>query len=99
MNDWGTDLAPMVAYLPTSNQKRENLQWAVRSDGKKGYLFCSNYLYKHDREDYKKVQFTVKLKEETIRMPRQKTTIKGGTYFFWPFNLELGGIQLKYATA
>ena len=99
MNDWGTDLAPMVAYLPTSNQKRENLQWVVRSDGKKGYLFCSNYLYKHDREDYKKVQFTVKLKEETIRMPRQKTTVKGGTYFFWPFNLELGGIQLKYATA
>lgn len=37
MNDFGPSLAPAVAYLPTSNQKRENLQWAVRTDGKSGY--------------------------------------------------------------
>lgn len=44
MNDFGTSLAPAIAYLPTSNQNRENLQWAVRSNGNAGYLFCSNYL-------------------------------------------------------
>ncbi len=99
MNDFGTELAPAVAYIPTSNQDRENLQWAVRSDGKKGYLFCSNYLYKHERGDYKDVQFKVKLKDEMFRMPRQKTTVCGGTYFFWPFNQDMGGIRLKYATA
>lgn len=98
MNDLGTDLAPAVAYLPTSNQNRENLQWAVRSDGTKGYLFCSNYLYKHERKDFKNVQFTVKLKDETFRMPRKKTTVKGGTYFLWPFNQKMGEVLLKYAT-
>ena len=98
MNDFGTALAPAVAYLPTSNQDRENLQWAVRSDGTKGYLFCSNYLYKHERNDFKNVQFTVKLKDETFRMPRKKTTVKGGTYFFWPFNQNLDDVLLKYAT-
>ena len=99
MNDFGTALAPAVAYLPTSNQDRNNLQWAVRLNGSTGYLFCSNYLYKHSRKDYKNVQFSVKLKDETIRIPRKKVTIKDGTYFLWPFNQEMSNVLLKYATA
>lgn len=98
MNDFGTVLAPAVAYLPTSNQDRNNLQWAVRLNGTTGYLFCSNYLYKHSRKDYKNVQFSVKLKDETIRIPRKKVTIKDGTYFLWPFNQQLSNVLLKYAT-
>ena len=98
MNDFGTALAPAVAYLPTSNQDRDNLQWAVRLNENSGYLFCSNYLYKHSRKDYKNVQFTVKLKDETIRMPRKKVTIKNGTYFLWPFNQTFNEVLLKYAT-
>lgn len=98
MNDFGTALAPAVAYLPTSNQDRDNLQWAVRLNGTAGYLFCSNYLYKHNRKDYKNVQFSVKLKDETVRIPRKKVTIKDGTYFLWPFNQQLSNVLLKYAT-
>lgn len=98
MNDFGTALAPAVAYLPTSNQDRNNLQWAVRLNESAGYLFCSNYLYKHTRKDYKNVQFTVKLKNETLRIPRKKVTVKGGTYFLWPFNQSLSGVLLKYST-
>ena len=98
MNDFGTALAPAVAYLPTCNQDRKNLQWAVRSDGQTGYLFCSNYLYKHSKNDFKNVQFSVKLKDETIRMPRKKVTVKDGTYFLWPFNQSMSDVLLKYAT-
>ena len=98
MNDFGTALAPAVAYLPTTNQDRNNLQWAVRLNGNTGYLFCSNYLYKHSRKDYKNVQFSIKLKDETIRIPRQKVTVKNGTYFLWPFNQELSNVLLKYST-
>lgn len=98
MNDFGTSLAPAVSYLPTSNQDRNNLQWAVRLNGNSGYLFCSNYLYKHSRKEYKNVQFSVKLKDETILMPRRKVTVKDATYFLWPFNLELGNVLLKYST-
>ena len=98
MNDFGTALAPAVAYLPTTNQNRDNLQWAVRLNGNTGYLFCSNYLYKHSRKDYKNVQFSIKLKDETIRIPRQKVTVKNGTYFLWPFNQELSNVLLKYST-
>ena len=98
MNDFGTALAPAVAYLPTTNQDRDNLQWAVRLNGNTGYLFCSNYLYKHSRKDYKNVQFSIKLKDKTIRIPRQKVTVKNGTYFLWPFNQELSNVLLKYST-
>lgn len=98
MNDFGTALAPAVAYLPTSNQDRNNLQWAVRLNETTGYLFCSNYLYKHSRKDYKNVQFSIKLKNETIRIPRQKVTVKNGTYFLWPFNQQLSNVLLKYST-
>lgn len=98
MNDFGTELAPAVAYLPTTNQNRNNLQWAVRYDGEKGYLFCSNYLYKHERQDFEKVQFNLKLKDEVIKMPKKKVKVKGGTYFLWPFNQSLDGVLLKYST-
>ncbi len=98
MNDFGTALAPAVAYLPTSNQDRDNLQWAVRLNESTGYLFCSNYLYKHTRKDYKNVQFSIKLKDETIRIPRKKVTVKGRTYFLWPFNQQFSEVLLKYST-
>lgn len=98
MNDFGTALAPAAAYLPTSNQNRNNLQWAVRLHGHSGYLFCSNYLYRHSKKDYKNVQFKIKLKDETLRIPSKKITVKDGTYFLWPFNQNMGGVQLKYAT-
>ena len=98
MNDFGPSLAPAVAYLPTSNQKRENLQWAVRTDGKSGYLFCSNILYRRHRQDFKNVRFTVKLKDETLRIPRQRITVSDKAYFLWPFNQSLGKTLLKYAT-
>ena len=98
MNDFGTALAPAAAYLPTSNQNRNNLQWAVRLHNNSGYLFCSNYLYRNSKKDYKNVQFKVKLKDETLRIPNHKITVKDGTYFLWPFNQNMGGVQLKYAT-
>lgn len=98
MNDFGTALAPAVAYLPVSNKNTENLQWAVRETNNTGYLFCSNYLYKNDRKDYKNVQFNIKTKQETLKIPRKSTVVKNGSYFLWPFNQELSGILLKYST-
>lgn len=98
MNDFGTALAPAVAYLPNSNNNRDNLQWAIRSKDDAGYLFCSNILYRHERQDFKHVQFNVKLKNETLRIPSKKVTVKGGTYFLWPFNQSMGEVLLKYAT-
>lgn len=99
MNDFGEKLVTMKSYLPVSNKDRSNLQWAVRTDGNSGYLFCSNYLYKHSRPDYKGVQFKIRLKDEEVKLPTESTTIENGSYFFWPFNIEMNGALLDYATA
>lgn len=99
MNDFGTSLAPAVAYLPTSNQKRENLQWAVRLHKDAGYLFCSNYLYRKSRKTFRDVRFQIELENETIRLPRKKVDIRDGAYFLWPFNQRMDEVLLKYATA
>ena len=98
MNDFGTQLAPAVAYLPTSNKVTANLQWAVRLHQNDGFLFCSNYLYKHSRKEYKNVQFSLNLKGEKLSIPRKPVTINNGAYFAWPFNQTIENILLKYST-
>lgn len=99
MNDFGSLLAPAVAYLPASCEKRENLQWAVRYNKQSGvgFLFCSNLLNRHTRPDFPGTEFVVQLSGETLRFP--KVGIKDGTCFAWPFNLPVGSAMLKYATA
>jgi hypothetical protein len=99
MNDFGSRLAPMLAYLPLSNKNKDNLQWSVRSDGESGYLFVSNYLYRYDRPQYDQVQFKLKLHQEELTFPRKPVSIVDKSYFLWPFNLDLKGVNLKYATA
>ena len=99
MNDFGGELAPKGAMLPVSNHNHDNLQWAVRSDGKSGYVFCSNIYHRHDRPDFRGVQFTLNLDNETIKIPSRKVTVKNRSYFFWPFNMNMNGVTLTYATA
>lgn len=99
MNDFGSELVSKRAFLPLANRDRKNLQWAVRTDGKSGYVFCSNILHKHSRKEYRNVQFNLELDGEKVCLPRKKTTIKDRSYFFWPFNMDLKGIVLNYATA
>ncbi|MFU1855704.1 beta-galactosidase [Sphingobacterium sp. NGMCC 1.201703] len=98
INDFGTQLAPMLAYLPLSNKNKDNLQWAVRSDGKSGFLFVSNYLYRYDRPTYEKVQFKLQLRDEELAFPRKPVDIVNKSYFLWPFNLDMAGVNLKYGT-
>lgn len=99
MNDFGSTLAPAVAFLPTSNKDTSNLQWAVRLNKNDGFLFCSNYLYRHPRRTYKNVQFKIDLSNEKLTIPRKPVTINDGTYFCWPFNQTLSDVQLNYTTS
>lgn len=98
MNDFGSELATQVAYLPTSNNNTENLQWTVRAHNQKGFLFCSNYLYKRNRKNFDNVQFQIKLNNETIKIPRNPVSIIDGAYFHWALNLIVDEVKLKYST-
>jgi hypothetical protein len=103
LNDFGSDLAPlpsvMPAVRPASMDDRTTLRWAARSDGKRGYVFINNYQHIESLPDRDGVQFELRLKDETLAVPSRPIRIPKDAYMIWPFNMNLGGALLKYATA
>jgi beta-galactosidase len=102
LSDWGGELAVMPATAPAGQQRKndtEKVRWAVRSDGKSGFLFVSNYQRLLPMPAKPGVQFEIKLANSSVRVPAAPFTIAADTYFCWPFNMDLGGARLAYATA
>lgn len=103
LNDFGSRLAPMPMVLPecipTGLDDRQTLRWAVRTDGQSGFLFINNYQRVEGLPEHPGVQFELNLKEETLKLPSHPVSIPSGGYSVWPFNLEIGGFRLRYATA
>ncbi|RYD74014.1 MAG: glycosyl hydrolase family 35, partial [Sphingobacteriales bacterium] len=101
LKDFGELLAPMALTLPVGNDKIKpedlnTLRYSVRSNGKSGFLFVNNF--QDDANPTDKIGFTISIKtaSETINFP---IGIKSGENAIYPFNLDLNGVNLKYATA
>jgi hypothetical protein len=102
LNDWGEKLATMPAKVPNAEQKKndaETVRWAVRTNGKSGFLFVSNYQRLLAMPEKSSVQFQVRLAGGVVTMPDQPFAIPADSYFAWPINLDLGSVTLQYATA
>ncbi|MCI1681304.1 MAG: beta-galactosidase [Bacteroides sp.] len=97
VDDFGPVLAPMSPVI--GKAKEGELQTAVRSDGKSGFLFGIHYARYQVRSVSRNNRFLVRLKAETIEFPEKSVDIADSTIFIWPFNLEMKGAVLKYATA
>ncbi len=78
---------------------RGSLNWAVRSDGASGYIFVSHYQRLSPQPDRENVQFQVKLADGDVTVPSEPVTIPYNSRFFWPLNLDLGGVKLICASA
>ncbi len=98
---FGEKLAPMETVLPEGASKidpndAETLRFAVRSDGRSGFLFVNNY-QDHSRmkaKEHEKV--SISLADETMDFD---ISIAAEENAILPFNLELDGILLKQANA
>ena len=103
LHDFGGPLAQMPLTLPdvrpTNKTDFATLRWAVRSDGDSGYVFVNNYQRLQPMSAKKDVQFKLNLPGGELVFPSQPVTIPADQFFFWPFNLDLGGAKLIYATA
>jgi hypothetical protein len=103
LNDFGSLLAPMEAVLPErqpgSLDDRRTLRWAVRSDGYRGFVFINNYQRVEPLPEQEEVQLALKLKDGKLEIPTAPVRIADGAYMIWPFNLDMNGILLQYATA
>ena len=103
LHDFGGALAPMPLTLPdqvpTKMTDLATLRWSVRSDGHSGYVFVNNYQRAQPMPPKPGVQFDLKLPGGDLVFPQAPVTIPADDFFFWPFNLDLGGAKLIYATA
>ena len=99
--NFGDILAPMEVFLPLTNKdikpdNRETLRFAVRSNGREGFLFVNNFQDHDERIDQIVEGIDIQLNDETIHFPA--FTLKKGVSAIFPFNLNIGKSLLKYAT-
>ena len=103
LHDFGAPLAQMPATLPDLRPVDKNdfttLRWAARSDGNSGYVFVNNYQRLQPLPAKTNVQFKLNLPGGEFIFPAKPVTIPADGFFIWPFNLDLGGVKLIYATA
>jgi len=96
LNEFGDRLAPMEPAFP---QQKEDLQYAVRTENNSAFLFGINYCRHNTTMEKKNVQFSIKLKNETLTFPSKPIVLKDSAFFIWPLNFKMGTTLLKYATA
>jgi hypothetical protein len=109
LNDFGADLAPMTVHAPGA-QPRNSADLsvprvAVRSRDDAGFIFVNNYVRGTQMPVRRDAQFEIRLPGNnakpgvTLAVPRHPIDLPSGAYFIWPFNLRIGGVMLRYATA
>jgi len=103
LHDFGAGLAQMPVSLPdaapTDKSDLDTLRWAARSDGNSGYIFVNNYQRLQPMLAKRDVQFKLSLSGGEFVFPEKPVWIPADEFFFWPFNLDLSGVKLVYATA
>jgi beta-galactosidase len=104
LNDFGDILAPMQPHapsvLPTRPADLSVPRVAARTSGDSGFLFVSNHVRGSHMPARKSFQVTIKLRNnESITLPEHPVVLDPDAYFAWPFNLDLSGLHLRYATA
>ncbi|GAA0137672.1 hypothetical protein YSY43_45130 [Paenibacillus sp. YSY-4.3] len=102
---FGDRLAPTSTVLPEgaiglAPDNTEILRYALRTDGNSGFVFVNNYQDHVEMKEHRSVQFDIQLREGSIRLPLNNTlTIRKNASFILPFQFDLSGLLLRYATA
>jgi hypothetical protein len=103
LQDFGAQLAPARVIEPTPRPAgpadTSVLRASARMDGKRGFLFVNNYIREQELPSRPGTQFEVRVAGNTLLVPAKPITIPANSYFFWPVNLDLDGVTLRYATA
>jgi beta-galactosidase len=104
VNDFAAQLAPMSTFLPSSAamikpENRSDLRFAIRSNGRSGFVFLNNFQDHIDMDDHKGINITVKATGGNVRIPsRGGFDLKSSENVILPFNLDINGAMLRYAT-
>lgn len=100
--DFSTELGTMFpVYQPKYIEPKntEDLRYMVRTDGKSGFLFINNFQDKLTLPERKDVKITLNTKQGDMVIPKTRgMTIKSDEMLILPFEMDLNGVNLKYAT-
>jgi hypothetical protein len=78
----------------------DTLRYAVRSHEGSGFLFLNNFQDHVDNHDLQDMNVSIELSGETITIPAVgELTMGSESFAILPYNFDLAGITLKYATA
>ena len=104
LNDFGPLLAPMQPHapnvLPAGPRDLTVPRVAARTLGSSGFLFVNNHVRDYPMPARSNFQVTIKLPgDKSLTIPSKPVTLPADAYFVWPFNLDLSGLHLRYATA
>ncbi|GLW31618.1 galactose-1-phosphate uridylyltransferase [Actinoplanes regularis] len=100
---FGAKLAEMPSSLPDVRpngvEDGRTLRWALRSDGRSGFLFIAWHQPHFPLDTYRGARFKVVLDDGELEFPSRPVDIPAGTLARWPVNLTTGGVRLPWATA
>ncbi|MFD3260053.1 beta-galactosidase [Paenibacillus lentus] len=102
---FGDRLAPMSTVLPEgaaelAPENTEKLRYAVRTNGKSGFVFVNNYQDHVEMKEHRDVQFSIHLPLGNFLLPQNNSlTVRRNASFMLPFQFDLSGLLLRYATA
>ncbi|HEX9934239.1 MAG TPA: beta-galactosidase [bacterium] len=105
MRDFGNLLAPMDVVLPESQallrpQSADSLRYAIRVKDGSGFVFMNHFQDHAETRDIPNVQIRLRNGIKILKIPEStRFTMKSGESAILPFNLDLNGIRLIYATA
>jgi beta-galactosidase len=104
LNDFGDRLAPMHSTFSSNNvtdpANVDSLRWCVRSMGQRGFVFINNYERLCKMKDLPDVQFSLSLPDlPNFTFPVSHMDVPRNAQMVLPFNLDIEGCNLLYATA
>ncbi|MDO4617929.1 MAG: beta-galactosidase [Clostridia bacterium] len=100
IRDFGSELADMQPFLQSELPKDNDdasLRYAMRYNGKSGYIFVNHYQHLLDLKPVYGVQF--KVDDNLSVIPEKPIDVVGECSFFFPFNKKFGSMTADYIMA
>jgi hypothetical protein len=105
LKDFGELLAPMTVVLPSNAsgitpENIHDLRYAVRVKDNSGFLFLNNFQDDTAMMDQNNIRVKIKTGDGDVMIPvTGGFNLKSGENVIFPFNFNLNGARLNYATA
>lgn len=105
LKDFGDLLAPMTVALPENAatlapENTRDLRYAARVKDSSGFLFLNNFQDDTTMQDQNNIQVKIKTAGGNLLIPETGGfNLKSGENVIFPFNFDLNGAKLIYATA